>query len=345
MHSTSPSPISGAPALASFTQGVRIQSDASVNGLTVGNPDVPAVDVTLEFSPDAISFSPLEPPVYIMGISVNATGFVDDSNEANSIRIDSGDGSFSGDYYPALGRGSGTTGSAGFDSMAAIADAINGSTSWNLQVTDGTTGHTRHFTVDVTSPGIPTDFVRPITLDTAPGATISSRPTFHFTQPPTSIPSAQNTDGFAFMIGNLPNNYPPGPGLQANDTSWAPDGPLPQDTYVVVIAKRNENPDQTLIQAATPVPDSGAPLASFSYHISIQSEADSSGLVVASRTCTADFNGDGDTGTDSDISAFFACLAGNCCATCASADFNGDGDTGTDSDIESFFRVLAGGPC
>ena len=62
---------------------------------------------------------------------------------------------------------------------------------------------------------------------------------------------------------------------------------------------------------------------------------------------TADFDGDGDTGTDADIEAFFACLAGNCCATCyaGGADFNADGDTGTDADIESFFRVLAGGDC
>jgi opacity protein-like surface antigen len=62
-------------------------------------------------------------------------------------------------------------------------------------------------------------------------------------------------------------------------------------------------------------------------------------------SCTADFNHDGDVGTDDDIEAFFACLAGSCCAACGSADFNGDGDTGTDADIESFFRVLAGGPC
>jgi hypothetical protein len=62
-------------------------------------------------------------------------------------------------------------------------------------------------------------------------------------------------------------------------------------------------------------------------------------------TCTADFNNDGDQGTDADIEAFFACLAGSCCDACASADFNGDGDTGTDADIESFFRVLAGGTC
>ncbi len=65
-------------------------------------------------------------------------------------------------------------------------------------------------------------------------------------------------------------------------------------------------------------------------------------------TCgSADFNCDGDIGTDADIESFFACLAGNCpAAPCtSSADFNHDGDIGTDADIESFFRVLAGGPC
>ncbi len=68
---------------------------------------------------------------------------------------------------------------------------------------------------------------------------------------------------------------------------------------------------------------------------------------VATRLlgCTADVDHDGDTGTDADIEAFFRCLAGDCCAACATADFNADGDIGTDADIESFFRVLAGGPC
>jgi probable HAF family extracellular repeat protein len=62
---------------------------------------------------------------------------------------------------------------------------------------------------------------------------------------------------------------------------------------------------------------------------------------------TADFNCDGDVGTDSDIEAFFLCLSGTCpLPPCTSnADFNGDGDVGTDADIESFFRVLGGGPC
>jgi photosystem II stability/assembly factor-like uncharacterized protein len=62
---------------------------------------------------------------------------------------------------------------------------------------------------------------------------------------------------------------------------------------------------------------------------------------------TSDFNGDGDFGTDQDIEAFFACLAGVCCPTCfpGGSDFNGDGDFGTDQDIEAFFRVLAGGTC
>jgi hypothetical protein len=30
---------------------------------------------------------------------------------------------------------------------------------------------------------------------------------------------------------------------------------------------------------------------------------------------------------------------------CGSADFDGDGDLGTDADIEAFFRVLGGGDC
>ena len=71
------------------------------------------------------------------------------------------------------------------------------------------------------------------------------------------------------------------------------------------------------------------------------------GPPIRSACSSADFDGDGDSGTDADIEAFFACFAGNCCATCWSlgADFNGDGDTGTDADIEAFFRVLAGGNC
>jgi uncharacterized membrane protein len=60
---------------------------------------------------------------------------------------------------------------------------------------------------------------------------------------------------------------------------------------------------------------------------------------------SADFNHDGNSGTDQDIEAFFACLAGHCCPLCDPADFNSDGDTGTDQDIEAFFRVLAGHSC
>jgi hypothetical protein len=68
-------------------------------------------------------------------------------------------------------------------------------------------------------------------------------------------------------------------------------------------------------------------------------------LVPPSGCGSADFNHDGDVGTDADIDDFFRCLSGSCCPTCGSADFNGDGDLGTDADIASFFSVLGGGPC
>jgi hypothetical protein len=75
---------------------------------------------------------------------------------------------------------------------------------------------------------------------------------------------------------------------------------------------------------------------------------DSVAYVGVIRACgSSDFDCDGAPGTDADIEAFFACLAGACPPPpCTStADFNGDGGLGTDADIESFFRVLAGGPC
>jgi hypothetical protein len=57
-----------------------------------------------------------------------------------------------------------------------------------------------------------------------------------------------------------------------------------------------------------------------------------------------DFDCDGDVGTDFDIEAFFACLAGNCPPCEENTDLNSDGDIGTDADIEMFFRML-GGDC
>jgi hypothetical protein len=65
------------------------------------------------------------------------------------------------------------------------------------------------------------------------------------------------------------------------------------------------------------------------------------GAVDQNACGSADFNCDGDVGTDADIEAFFAALSGGF----GDADFNRDGDVGTDADIESFFRVLAGQAC
>jgi len=86
----------------------------------------------------------------------------------------------------------------------------------------------------------------------------------------------------------------------------------------------------------------------FNYAVSALVTNTDCGAPCPGNACgNQDFNGDGDFGTDQDIEAFFACLGGNCCATCfcQGSDFNGDGDFGTDQDIEAFFRVLGGGNC
>lgn len=87
----------------------------------------------------------------------------------------------------------------------------------------------------------------------------------------------------------------------------------------------------------------GAVLIGGAYH---GDEFSRAWMVTLGPVCTtADYDHDGDVGTDADIEAFFRCLAGNCCSMCYTRDLNDDGDEGTDRDIETFFRVLAGGSC
>jgi hypothetical protein len=117
-----------------------------------------------------------------------------------------------------------------------------------------------------------------------------------------------------------------GPGTwSAAVTTHDLDGPLMPRLWALHIWSINDPPDYT---------------GSFSMATRIEIDID-----VPPQCGSPDFDGDGDVGTDADIEAFFACLAGTCCTTCGSADFNDDGDVGTDADIEAFFRVLAGGTC
>lgn len=96
-----------------------------------------------------------------------------------------------------------------------------------------------------------------------------------------------------------------------------------------------------------PLVSVGDSLAADTFELAVQDGARR--VVLMPRTevrqwqCASDFDGDGDEGTDADITSLFRCLAGSCCATCLPADVNFDGDTGTDQDIEAFFAALGGG--
>jgi len=170
-----------------------------------------------------------------------------------------------------------------------------------------------------------------------------------------------NVDSVAYIFNSA------GDRLYFDDSS----GPTPDVCQFSLGATHNAThpPNTVPFTGQTPVGNTGLPAGQYYMAIALYPTQDlgagggrfhvrgtsGSNLVVGADlytgvtgpTCdTADFNGDGDTGTDLDIEAFFACLAGSCCAMCPpDADFNRDGDTGTDLDIEAFFRVLGGLPC
>lgn len=115
---------------------------------------------------------------------------------------------------------------------------------------------------------------------------------------------------------------------------------IPNGRYVVYHDFEDDNLLCDQLRTSTDVPAKG-----FVYHFVLFSrygcEPNANNPCGGDSSCS-DFNGDGDAGTDQDIEAFFACIGGNCCATCGSPDFNCDGDTATDQDIEAYFRALGG---
>jgi hypothetical protein len=153
--------------------------------------------------------------------------------------------------------------------------------------------------------------------------------------------------------GNVSDNprfvTPPSPGP---DGIWGTADDVLGDLRVLPGSPCIDAGDNDALPIAVPLDLAGAPRRHDDPSIPDRGAGDSSGGAIdigayefQGVSCSADFDGDGSSGTDADIDAFFACLAGNCCPTCAGPDFNRDGAAGTDADIESFFRVLAGGPC
>ncbi len=345
-----PVPQGGAPALASFTKQVRAQSDANASNLSVPCTTTgPSVDV--RFTPGVISFSPLEPDVYILGISINATGFADDDNPDNYVKIESANDHFSSDLYPALGTGSGTTGSIGLSDAATLDTDINNEGPWTLTVTDGTTNTTSTYTLEVSASNLDNGYLRPITLDVNPGDTISGTQTFTWSQAGSADPQAQNTSAFGGAIaqGN-PSNSQFNPGFGADDTSWTPESPLNPDLYTFLVAKVNDNAPQSLVVATTPVPNAGAcSLAGFTQSVNIQVSAQSADLAVSGTACDSiDFNNDGLFPDTADIDDFLSVFSGGPCSNdpnCGDIDFNNDELFPDTLDIDALLSVFSGGPC
>jgi hypothetical protein len=160
---------------------------------------------------------------------------------------------------------------------------------------------------------------------------------------------------FSTQFGNFAADYPDR--QEASTLSYSGGGPGLDFVMGIYLAGQSNPPGA--LSVANEIHSGAGTLTMVLYPESTTVLADFAGstnptwagptlVVFAQQACgSADFNCDGDTGTDADIESFFTCLAGTCPpAPCQSnADFNADGDVGTDADIEAFFRVLAGGSC
>ena len=214
------------------------------------------VSVSVQFLAGTIGFNSVDPPVYVLAASVNATGFTDDSNLDNYIRLDTE--AFDADFYPARGTGSGTTGSGGYAGVADLNAAINSATPTTLKLYDGVTGETSIYSFTLHTPGFTDDHIRPVHIDgLVENSVISDSPTFMFSQPAAIDPLNANTDLFVGLLAGNPANGVFSPGVNLGDTSWTPTGPLAPDNYIFLVITQNLLIDQSLVEFGSPVLTSG----------------------------------------------------------------------------------------
>lgn len=237
------------------------------------------VNVTLNTRLQVLSFDPLSPPVYVMFMDLNGFGFINDSNPNNTLTLVAGNNSFTANANP--GANSGGSSSTGFGTIADLAAGISNAGTWTLTVYDADANESYEYTLDMSSPFIPDEYLRPINIYATSNTAITEFPTFNFDVAPNTNPQADYANAFAGMFAINNNNSVFSPGISVLDTTWSPDGPLAEDQYLLDIQFYNFNPDQSLITVTIPVPSSGAPeLTSFSHSVSAAAESQVSGLVV-----------------------------------------------------------------
>ena len=242
-----------------------------------------AIDVFVDFLPTVGTFNTIfNDPIYLFNIGTDATGFVDPTNPANYVRIESEGDSFRGDLFTAPQSSSNNTGSTVHATSAALTEAVNAPAFWRLILTDGSTGLTSRYSFTLSNTGFTDDLLRPVrfTTNVAPGTIISSTPTFEFTQD-AAVDPAFATNSSAAFFSNIDGTNVSDPVLLPTDTSWSPAGTRPVGHSFVAINQFTDNPDQTLISVSSfTLLDGPDVLGTFVFEITTQAFAIADFLIV-----------------------------------------------------------------
>lgn len=253
-------------------------------GLATAAASAAPVEVSLRWEPNVIAFS--GPDVYVLFQVVQATGFTDESHPDNEVRITSGTGAFTGRY---ITNGGGSS-SSGWATLGELQSNIVGEGVWTMRITDGATGDISEYAFTVSSSGLDPAFFRSVTVDVAPGSTISASPTFTISQAPAPTPAAANTDANAGLFATNPSNtvfsvIPPAA------TTWSPTSPLNDDLYLLAITRIIDVAPPSFVVASTPTLVSGpAQLTSLTQSVRISASVQANNLLVGLGPPAAGFS-------------------------------------------------------
>lgn len=213
-----------------------------------GAPTLPAFDVRITFRPEVLNFDN-STPLFVLFSDLSVGGFTDPSNPLNSIDILSPNGDFHGHQE----NGGGGSESSGYTDFNQLIDTINTKGNWSMTITDGATRSVYSYLFTTTTGGLSQDHLRPITLTSPSPGTISSTPTFEWSQDPAQDPAAEYESAFAVVTSPDYSNYHQetiGPDAR----NWTPNTVLTPGDYLFFVVAGRYYPDDSLLSASFPTP-------------------------------------------------------------------------------------------
>lgn len=235
--------------------------------------------IDLHFGYQVLNFSGSGAPTNVLFMGLGTNAFSDPSSPANLVEVRAPVSNGSSPFSASATSGGGGARSFGFDTPAALNDAINAPGDWTLTFHDGALDTTFAYVFTVTGSAITGDHLRPLAFtNTLPGSVIDVRPTIDWSLANAIDPGNEYTGGY--MGYSSPGGSSGGRFLTPDERSFTPTEDLVPGVYGFVLRFNGPELPVSIVNVSPLVAVDGGPPLTLALSVAASSYANLAGLTV-----------------------------------------------------------------